>query len=302
MQNWMNKLQRKFGKYAIHNLMYYIIILYAFGTALTLLNPGFYESWLCLDAEAILHGQIWRIATFLLQPPPGSLLFVILALYLYYMIGTNLEREWGAFRFNLYFFMGVLFHVLAALIIYLITGVSYSLGTYYLNMSLFFAFAMVYPDMEFMLFFLIPIKVKWLAIADGIYFAVTILAGFLGPVLPMATRLGLYRFGVASDLASSIAALLSLMNFIIFYLSSRNYQRISPKEVKRKKKYKSAVKKAQKVRVYEGGARHKCAVCGRTELDDENLEFRFCSKCNGEYEYCQDHLFTHTHKKSKTPL
>lgn len=295
--NWMNKLQRKFGKYAISNLMYYIIILYVIGTVLTMLNQNFYDAWLSLDAAAILHGQVWRIFTFLLQPPPGNLLFVFIALYLYYMIGSNLEREWGAFRFNLYFFMGVVFHVIAAIIIYLFTGTSFRLGTYYLNMSLFFAFAMTYPDVEFRLFFLIPIKVKWLAIADGIYFGATIIAGFAAPILPLTTKLSLYRFGIASTPAASIAALVALMNFIIFYLSGRNYQRISPKEVRRKKKYKKAVKQAHKVRTYEGGARHKCAVCGRTELDDENLEFRFCSKCDGDYEYCQDHLFTHTHVK-----
>ena len=101
--NWINKLERKFGRYAIHNLMHYIIILYAVGFALNLIAPGFYMEYLSLDASAILHGQIWRIVTFLIQPPDGSPIFIIFALYLYYMIGQNLEAAWGAFRFNLYF-------------------------------------------------------------------------------------------------------------------------------------------------------------------------------------------------------
>ena len=120
--NWINKLERKFGRCAIHNLMHYIIILYAVGFALNLIAPGFYMEYLSLDASAILHGQIWRIVTFLIQPPDGSPIFIIFALYLYYMIGQNLEAAWGAFRFNLYFFTGVLFHLIAALIVYCLTG------------------------------------------------------------------------------------------------------------------------------------------------------------------------------------
>lgn len=159
--NWLDKLERKFGRYAIHNLMYYIIILYAVGFVFQMINPSFYYNYLSLDAAAILHGQIWRIVTFIIQPPSSSLLFIIIVLYFYYVLGSNLERTWGAFRFNVYFFSGMLFHVIAAIIVYLLTGLSLPLGTSYLNLSLFFAFAAMYPDLEFLLFFLIPIKAKW---------------------------------------------------------------------------------------------------------------------------------------------
>ena len=135
--------------------------------------------YLSLNANAILHGQIWRIVTFLLQPPDGSPIFIVFALYLYYMIGQNLEAAWGAFRFNLYFFTGVLFHLIAALIVYFLTGISFPIGTSYLNLSLFFAFAALYPNVEFLLFFVIPIKVKYLALLDGAFFAFTILQGIL---------------------------------------------------------------------------------------------------------------------------
>lgn len=166
--NWLSKLERKFGRYAIPNLMNYIILLYGGGFILQLVNPSFYYQYLSLNAAAILHGQVWRIVTFIIQPPSTSVIFVIFALYLYYMIGMQLERAWGAFRFNLYFFSGVLFHVIAALAAYLLTGVSLPLDTWYLNMSLFFAFAALYPDMQFLLFFFIPVKVKWLAFLDGV--------------------------------------------------------------------------------------------------------------------------------------
>ena len=110
--NWIQKLERKFGRYAIHNLMYYIIILYGVGFVISLVKPEFYYQYLAMDAGAVMHGQIWRVVTFLMQPPSSSPIFMVFALYLYYMIGQHLEATWGAFRFNLYFFTGVLFHVI----------------------------------------------------------------------------------------------------------------------------------------------------------------------------------------------
>lgn len=92
--------------------------------------------------------------------------------------------------------------------------------------------------------------------------------------------------------ANAVAAVVSILNFIIFFLGSRNMKPYSPKQVKRKREFQ---KKIRPVNTYANGAKHRCAVCGRTELDNPNLEFRYCSKCNGNYEYCQDHLFTHTH-------
>ncbi len=286
--NWLNKLERKYGKYAIPNLMYYIIILYAFGFVLGLFNPEFYYQYLSLDAVAILRGQVWRIFTFIIQPPNTNIWFVIFTLYLYYMIGRQLEYVWGAFRFNVYFFTGVLLHVVAALLTYAITGVSLPLGTYYLNMSLFFAYAAIYPNQQFYLFMVLPIKVKYLAWLDGAYFAYAIIQAFLPaygghPIYGMAYK------------ASALAAFVSLLNFLIFFLSTRNMRRFAPKEVKRRHNYHKAVQAGRAYQTGPDGAKHRCAVCGRTELDDGTLEFRYCSKCNGNYEYCQDHLFTHEH-------
>lgn len=282
--NWLDKMERKFGRYAIHNLMYYIIILYAAGFVLQMINPSFYYQYLSLDASAILHGQIWRIVTFIMQPPSTSLIFVVFVLYLYYMIGRQLEYTWGAFRFNVYFFAGVLLHVIAAIAVYLITGISMPLGTAYLNLSLFFAFAALYPDMEFLLFFIIPIKVKWLALLDGVFFLWTIIQGFL-------PAYGGGVFGVVYQ-ANALAAAVSILNFVIFFLGSRHMRPYAPKQMKRKREFQ---KKIRPENHYANGAKHRCAVCGRTELDDPRLEFRYCSKCNGNYEYCQDHLFTHIH-------
>ena len=132
--NFMNKMERKFGRYAIPNLMYYIVILYAVGVLVQMMAPAFYIQYLMLDARAILHGQIWRVVTFMIWPPSGSLFFNLIAIYLYYNLGMTLERVWGTFRFNVYFFMGVIGHVLAALLIYIITGQVYILTTDFLHL------------------------------------------------------------------------------------------------------------------------------------------------------------------------
>lgn len=294
--NLLDKLERKFGRYAIHNLMYYIIGLYALGYVINIFAPEIYVSYLSLDPMAILHGQIWRIVTFIIYPPSKGLFFFLISMYLYYSIGQVLEHQWGAFRFNLYFFTGVLLHVAAAFICQYVFGVNLGVafGTYYLNYSLFFAFAATYPDMQFLLFYIIPIKAKWLGILNGIFFGVTIVAGFLAGtgILSYRMILSLLNVGIVAHPAYSVMALVSLGNFLIFFFGMRSIRRYSPKEIHRRRTYTRSVQQGQK-----SASTHKCAVCGRTEKDGEDLVFRFCSKCNGNYEYCQDHLFTHEHVK-----
>lgn len=284
--NFLNKLERKFGRYAIHNLMLYIAILYATGFIINQINPQFYADYLMLDIRKLLQGQVWRIITFLIQPQFNNILFAAIGIYFYYMIGSALENAWGAFRFNLYYLSGLLLNVLAVVIIYAVTGISFSLGLEYMNYAMFLAFAALYPNAQVLYFFIIPIKIKYLAYIDVV---------FIGISLVRAITSGNYFLAVA--------IIIALGNFLFFFLSSRNYRRFSPNEVKRKRQFKSQVKSGEKgsnVVDFNGRrkvTRHKCAICGRTELDDENLEFRFCSKCDGNYEYCMDHLFTHEHVK-----
>lgn len=273
------EFERKYRKYAIDNLMYYIVILYGIGLAFFVVNPGLYWTaylrWLSLDARAILHGQVWRIFSFLIFPPAfGNMRFTsiflgILALFVYHNLGQTLENVWGAFRFNVFFIMGVLSQVLACLLGYLVFHQNWMLTTGFLNSSIFLAFAICFPDAQFLLFFVLPVKAKWLAIAEGAVYAYS------------------FIFGTAPDRCE---LLVSLANVLIFFLMTRNYSRYSPKEIKRKADFQREVKIVPK-----GAVRHRCAICGRTEKDGDNLEFRYCSKCAGSYEYCQDHLYTHQH-------
>lgn len=318
--NWFIKLERKYSKYAIKNLMYYIIALYALGFIINLFFPEVYSTFFSLNAEAILHGQVWRIVTFIMQPPTTSLIFILFSLYLYYMIGTVLENAWGAFRFNVYFFMGVIFHVFAAIIIYLVFNTNLELNTYYLNMALFMAFATIQPDMQLLLFFVIPIKIKWLAYLDGAYFIATIVFGYLTPVLPLNIWQGLYTIGIlpASGYTAYVfatAALVSMLNFVIFFIISKTNRKTKGQKIFRQamnydsKGYRSSAKQTAKTGTdtvkgnvpFHKIAKHKCAVCGKTENDGDDLEFRFCSKCEGNFEYCTDHLYTHQHVTKETP-
>lgn len=275
---FLNKMERRFGKYAIRNLPAVIIALYAAGYLISLLMPSVL-SYCTLEPAYILRGQIWRIVTWILIPPSGLSIFTIIMLYFYFSLGKILERTWGAFRFNVYIFAGLIFTVLGAFVLYFVYGVAQGatvvgfgpyFSTYYINMSIFLAFALSYPNMEVMLYFLIPIKIKWMGLLYGALLLVDFAQG---------------------NWAVRTAIFASLLNFLIFFFSTRNMQRYSPKEVKRRQEFKRNVAKARPKSV----SIHRCAICGRTEKDGELLEFRFCSKCDGNYEYCQDHLFTHQH-------
>ena len=278
--NWIDKLERKFGRFGVENLTMYVIICYVVGYFLAYFNPSLL-SLLSLEPALILRGQIWRIITWVIYPPSMSnvLWFVIAIVFFYYPIGTSLERTWGSFRYTLYIFSGILFSVIGAFILYFITG-AYGIGslfnTYYISLSVFLAYALSYPDMQILLWFVIPIKMKWMAIVYGVmvlYDMITYL------------RMGLWVYVVP--------IIASLLNFVLFFFSTRNMQRYNPKEVHRRREFKKAVAQSRVNPATGGITKHKCAICGRTEKDDPNLEFRF----NGNYEYCQDHLFTHQHVK-----
>ena len=295
--NFLYKLERKFGKYAISNLSLYLILCYGCGYLMNIINPAFLN-YLTLDPYQILHGQVWRIVTWILVPPGTLDFFTLIMLYFYYSIGTSLERTWGTFLYNVYMFFGMMFTVLGSFVAmgisYIFAGelmsyggipvvicsedyfrlVSMHFSTYYINMSIFLAFAATFPNVQVLLMFIIPIKVKWLGIAYAVFL--------------------LYEF-FNTWMIGKVAILASLLNFVVFFLLTRSGlgMRISPRQVKRRHDFQKEVKKAKPMSV----ARHKCAICGRTSDEFPDLEFRFCSKCNGNYEYCQEHLFTHTHVK-----
>lgn len=290
----LRRLEQKFGKYAIVGLMRYVILLYVLGFAIWMFSPEFYFMYLTLDIDKVLQGQVWRLVTFLIQPIEYNPLFLFFSLYLYYMIGSSLEARWGSFRFNLFYFSGIFFNVLATIIGYIVTramfgvGVSFPFGLEALNLTLFLAFAVEYSEVRLLLFFIIPIKVKYLGI-----FYVGMIAYDIISLIVLNDPLAVWV---------AIAYLVPFLNFVIFYFATRKYRKqMKVNNLRRRFEYQQKVRSAQtqgpvtNVGVQRVVTRHKCAVCGRTELDGDDLEFRFCSKCEGDFEYCMDHLYTHTH-------
>ena len=230
--NFLNKMERKYGRYAIHNLTKYMIGCYAIGYILVYFGQMFggnFFQYLLLSPYHIMHGQIWRIVSWILIPPSSSnIIFVLIMLSFYYYLGTALERTWGAFRYNVYILGGMLCTVIGAFILYFISGQNemlslingMSFSTYYINLSIFLAFAMNYPDMEVLFMMIIPIKIKYLALLDVAYLLYDLIRGGWG------TR---------------TVIIASLLNFIIYFLMTRNYRRISPQEIHRKQQFKKAV-------------------------------------------------------------
>ena len=296
--NFWDKMEKKFGRYAIPNLSLYLILCFGCGYLLYAINPAMLN-YLTLDPYKILHGQIWRLFTWILIPGDGGSIniFTLIMLFFYYSIGSSLERAWGTFYYNAYLFLGMIFTVIESFVImgisYLMKDAALLAGTtvikvasetyfaviaqefsmYYISMSIFFAFAATFPESTVYLMFILPIKMKWMGIAYGILMLVEAIS--------------------ASWIVDRIIVLGPLLYFIIFMLITKTGigMRISPRQVKRRHDYRKEVKKAKPMSI----AKHKCAICGRTSEEYPDLEFRFCSKCNGNYEYCQDHLFTHTH-------
>ena len=300
--NYLNKLERKIGKYAIPNLSLWLVVTYALGYLMMYMTPGII-SYLMLEPAMVLRGQVWRLVTWVLIPPStGNIFFYIIMIMLYYSLGTALERTWGTFRFNAYIIGGILLTEVGSLLayglIYLFMGGSFAhtastmmgqmISTSYINMSIFLAFATLYPDMQVLLYFIIPIKMKWMA---AVYVVIMIFS-----VWDTYHAIYAYTQSVSTALWYAgimlLCIVMSLLNYLIFFLSTRNLSRYTPHEVHRRQQFRAQMREP---RPGSGIAKHKCAVCGRTELDDPNLQFRFCSKCEGNYEYCQDHLFTHQH-------
>ncbi|HEY5561380.1 MAG TPA: rhomboid family intramembrane serine protease [Clostridiaceae bacterium] len=264
---WLDKLERKFGRYAIKNLIMYIVGINGFIYLLSLIDQsGMLIYNLRLDSGLVLQGQVWRLITFIFIPPSAGRLdiFVFFVLYFYYIVGTGLEQEWGSFKFNIYYLVGMLFTIVAAFIV----GIDGSAT--YLNLSLFLAFAAVFPNYEILLFFILPMKVKYLAYLNWAFLAYTI---------------------ITAPIPAKVAAIVSVLNYFLFF----------GKDLFRRSKTKKQVytnRKRYNIDRPKVIAFHKCTVCGITEIEDPNMEFRYCSKCEGRHAYCSRHLIDHEHIKS----
>jgi len=267
VQVLLDKLEKRIGKFCIRNLMIYIIAMNAVVFLMAYLFPELnIVSRLALVPELVLKGEVWRLVTFLFIPMSFHPFWIIFTLYFYYMIGTSLEHEWGAFKFNVYYFIGVLGTIAGAFL-----G---GLGTStFLNLSLIFAFAYLFPNYQIMIFFFFPVKIKYLALfyAAGLVFTFALM-----PIVGLITVLG------------------SAVNFILFFWKDIYYRiRFNRKAYMNQKEFKEKIPKIHVM--------HRCTICGITDVEDRKMDFRYCVDCEGDYEYCMDHLYNHEHVKADTP-
>ena len=288
--NFMDKLQKKFGKYAVYDLQKYLILAYCAGLLLDFLGVDV-SSLLGFSVDLILQGQIWRIVTWVVCADGGSLIS-LLFLYCVYSMGRSFEQMVGTFRMNVYLIGGMLLNLLAGVLVYVLTfvllgqGISVRLTNYDMLFTIFMALALCMPEGVVYMSFLFPIKMKWMFL---VYIALSIyeLYTFFSFGSAISVSVGFLYMAVYG---SQIMA--SLLNLFLFFRFSKI--RLTRKQKKTQTEFRKQM--AATPRAGSGISRHKCAICGRTENDDPNLTFRYCSKCTGNKEYCQDHLFTHTHQ------
>lgn len=259
MKSLLQFLERKLSRYAVPNVTMALALGQVAVWAMLTTKPDLGER-LCLIPNNVLAGEWYRLLSFLVLPPgPGIL--TLFGIYLFYFMGTSLEANWGAFRYNLYLLIAYVATVGAACI-----NPDSPTHATYIGGSVFLAFAWLYPEFELLILFIIPVKIKYLALLTWIGF---IMSFALGPW------------------TAKLEALAAVANFLLFF-GSDIYWRM------RSGKRRMEVNFAQLRR--DRKPIHRCAVCGITERDDRSLEFRYCSKCEGSCEYCEIHLQNHEHR------
>jgi len=261
--------------FGIRNLMLYIVIANAAVFLFCQMDTtGRFLSYLYFDMGAVLRGQVWRLVTFLFIPTSGSLLWEAVALYFYYFIGSTLEAHWGTAKFNLFYLCGTVFTMLYSVVLGFFINGSMPIDATYLNLSLFFAFATLFPETRVLLFFFIPVKIKWLAYLDAALFAFAI---------------------VTNPFPINLLPLIAILNFFLFcggYLlrTARSGRMYNKQSVNFRRESTRAIHERESLPY-----RHKCSVCGKTDTDFPGMEFRYCSRCEGYHCFCSDHINNHVH-------
>lgn len=239
-------------RFGIRNLMIYIITGNVLVWIFTMMDKSEKLYGLVqFSAEMIFtKGEVWRLITFIFVPTTYSPLWLALALYFYYWIGSTLEHHWGEGKFLIYYMCGMVFNILYGTIVWLITGQDVSLNAMYINLSMFFAFATLFPDTMVLLFFIIPVKVKWLAYVDAAFFLIIM---FIRP-FPI-----------------NLLPLVAVLNYFLF-CGGWLFDMLRPARIQQKQKtinFKNAAKKYNREQAAKPYTR-KCEVCGRTDRDNPN--------------------------------
>ncbi len=305
-------LRKKFDRFCfknrdkgIPNLMLYICV----GSAIVYLfsqftgNTLLYD-WLRFDTELILKGQVWRLFSYALTMENGNILLTLLLLFCYYSLGRAMENLWGTLRFNLFYWSGVVLMDVYALVVGLLMPqwqpyMSYVVSVSYLNMSLFLGYATLYPDAHFLLFFIIPVKAWIFALIDlvltfyqvfSMSFPVFLFPINLFPLIALAN----YFLFFGKDVLNVIPMTWRANARRLFRKKPKKARSNGPKVVQ----FPSAGSYEATTATVKAPYNHKCTVCGRTDVTNPELEFRYCSRCKGYHCYCEEHIRSHTHIES----
>ena len=298
----IDKAEKKYDRFAIRNLTFYIMGCYIVGYFIDIASGvkgiDYYRTLFSLDFSKILKGQVWRLLTFLLSSPQnGNILFFIILLFVTYFIGNSLENAWGTFRYNLFIFSGIIFVIISEFIAYLVIGTSianisiggqYFTESVYIDYVMFIAFAILFPDIQFLLFWIIPVKCKYLAWIDIAYIVYEFGQYFIVGVSNIGSNNAeeVLTAKIAFALAFVIFSL--TLNLIIYYFGIVKSGNM--KNRRRKKKYVKQIKEVS-------NDKRVCEICGKSQEENPDMDFRYCSKCDGNHMYCSEHLFTHEHIK-----
>ena len=259
----------KHPRFGIPGLAKYIAVGSGAAWVIGLINSVLY-SYLSFSAAAVLHGQVWRLVSFLFVPYDTSWIGFISILF-YYWIGTTLEQYWGSGKFSFYILVNALLTILCGFVFH-VMGYSIAMTASYIYLAMFLAFAVYFPDMQVLLFMIIPIKMKYLAILDAVLFALAI---------------------VRNPFPINLVPVVAILGFLLFCggeLLSRLPKRASAQTINFRRES-ARIRREQRDQLYH----HKCAVCGRTDTDYPDLQFRYCSRCAGYHCFCEDHINNHVH-------
>ena len=251
-------------------------------------------SYMAFHPGLIMRGEVWRLFTWVFIPLNTDMIFTVLMLYFYFFIGITLENEWGTAKFTLYFFLGVLLNIVYGFLMWFVLGNSLDvevltywwyifmwLSPSFLNLSLYYALAVMFPDMVVRFMFIIPIKIKWMALVNAGFFVYSIVNSL-----------------IRGNYGTAFLPLIAILNFILVcgYDLLQRLRPVTARTSPRTISFKKAARKA--IREYDGKPyRHKCAVCGKTDADNPELEFRYCSRCEGYHCFCIEHINGHIHFK-----
>lgn len=261
--------------FGIKNLMLYVVVLCGAAFLINLMDTtDTFMGYIAFNPALIAQGQVWRLVTWIFFPTQDNILFLAIMLYFYYFIGSSLEGEWGKGLFTIYYLLGIVAHILFGFIIWWTREQTVFITSIYLNLSLFFAFALLFPETRVLLFFFIPVKMKWLAIFDALLFA---------------------YFIITDPFPLNLLPAVAVLNFLLFFTEDL-IKMIAPSRIRSAGasiNFKKAAKKADRKKRTD--QRYKCAVCGRTDVTNPELEFRYCSRCAGYHCFCLDHINNHIH-------